>query len=423
MTLLDDLRWRGVVYDHTPELDAHLAAGPQTLYCGFDPTADSLHVGSMIPLMGLARFQRAGHRPIALVGGGTGLIGDPSGKAAERSMLSREQVDANVAGIRAQMEAFLDFDGPAGAAVLNNADWLTTIALTDFLRDVGKHFTIGYMTAKESVRRRLEAETGLSYTEFSYMLLQAYDFLVLHDREGATVQIGGSDQWGNITAGTDLIRRARQAKAHALVMPLVTNAAGTKFGKTESGTVWLDPERTSPYRFYQFWLGTDDRDVVAYLKQFTWLEREAVDALAAEHVEAPHRRAAQRALAAEVTRMVHGDAGLGDAERATRALFGGDLADLSRRALDEVFEGVPTSERPAADLDGDGVGIVDVLADSGMTASKGEARRLVQGGGVSVSGQRVETDERRVTLADALHGEVVVLRVGKKRYGLVRLAR
>ena len=420
MTLLDDLRWRGVVYDLTPGLDDHLADGPVSVYCGFDPTADSLHVGSLLPLMGLARMQRHGHRPVALVGGGTGLIGDPSGKRAERTLQTMEQVQANVQGLRAQMEAFLDFDGPQGAVVLNNADWLTTATLTDFLRDVGKHFSVGAMLAKESVKSRIEA--GISFTEFSYMLLQSYDFVVLHDRENVTVQIGGSDQWGNITAGTDLLRRMRGAKAHGLVFPLVTNAAGTKFGKTEGGTVWLDPERTSPYRFYQFWLRTDDADVIAYLKQFTWLGRDEIEALEAAHAEAPHRKEAHRALAQAVTRMVHGDAGLAAAERVTQALFGGDLADLTPRDLDEVFEGVPSAERPATDFDGEGVGILDLLAESGATKSKGEARRLVQGGGVSVSGQKVNGDDRHVTRADALHGEVVVLKIGKKRYHLVRLA-
>ena len=422
MDLLDDLRWRGVVYDHTPDLADHLAAGPVTAYCGFDPTADSLHVGSLLPLMGLARLQRAGHRPIALVGGGTGLIGDPSGKRAERTLLDLEQIEANVRGIQAQMEAFLDFSGGAGAKVMNNADWLTAIPLTDFLRDVGKHFTIGYMTAKESVRSRMESEVGLSFTEFSYQLLQAYDFLVLHDREGVTLQVGGSDQWGNITAGTDLLRRTRGARGHGLVYPLISNAAGTKFGKTEAGTVWLDPERTSPYRFYQFWMGTADADVVGYLKAFTWLDRGEIEALEAQHAEAPHRREAQRALAQEVTRMVHGEGGLAAAERATAALFGGDLSALSPRDLADVFEGVPESEMASGDLAGEGVDVVSFLADAGAVKSRGEARRLVEAGGVRLGNERVDGTGRRVTAADALHGELVVVRMGKKRVHLVRLA-
>ncbi|MEM1057132.1 MAG: tyrosine--tRNA ligase [Bacteroidota bacterium] len=422
MDLLDDLRWRGVVFDHTPDLPDALASGSVTAYCGFDPTADSLHVGSLLPLMGLARLQRAGHTPIALVGGGTGLIGDPSGKRAERTLQTLAQVEANVRGIRAQMEAFLSFEGEHAAKVMNNADWLTTIPLTDFLRDVGKHFTIANMTAKESVKSRLDSEVGLSFTEFSYQLLQAYDFLVLHDREGVTLQVGGSDQWGNITAGTDLIRKTRGAKAHGLVYPLIKNAAGTKFGKTEAGTVWLDPERTSPYRFYQFWMRTDDRDVGPYLKAFTWLSREAIEALEAEHAEAPHRRIAQKTLAKEVTEMVHGTEGLAAAERATAALFGGDLSALSVRDIGDVFEGVPESSRPASDLEGEGVEIADFLAEAGATKSKGEARRLVQGGGVRLGTEKVGADHR-VTLADALHGEVVVVRMGKKRVHLVRLGR
>ena len=422
MSLLDDLRWRGVVFDHTPDLPDALEGGSVTAYCGFDPTADSLHVGSLLPLMGLARLQRAGHTPIALVGGGTGLIGDPSGKRAERQLLTAEQVEANVRGIRGQMEAFLSFEGRCAAKVINNADWLTTIALTDFLRDVGKHFTIRYMTAKESVKSRMESEVGLSFTEFSYQLLQAYDFLVLHDREGVTLQVGGSDQWGNITAGTDLIRKTRGERAHGLVYPLIKNAAGTKFGKTEAGTVWLDPQRTSPYRFYQFWMRTDDRDAVDYLKAFTWLSREDIEALEAEHREAPQRRAAQKALAKEVTEMVHGADGLAAAQRATDALFGGDLSALSVREVADVFEGVPESSRPATDLEGEGIEIVDFLAASGATKSKGEARRLVQGGGVRLGTEKVDTD-RRVGLADALHGEVVVVRMGKKRVHLVRLTR
>ena len=421
MTLLEDLRWRGVVFDHTPDLDDHLASGSVTAYCGFDPTADSLHVGSLLPLMGLARLQRAGHTPIALVGGGTGLIGDPSGKRAERTLQTREQIDANVRGIQAQMEAFLDFSGEHAAKVLNNADWLTTVPLIDFLRDVGKHFTIATMTAKESVKSRLESEIGLSFTEFSYQLLQAYDFLILHDREGVTLQVGGSDQWGNITAGTDLLRKTRGAKGHGLVYPLIKNAAGTKFGKTEAGTVWLDPERTSPYRFYQFWMGTDDGDVIDYLKAFTWLDRAGIEALEAQHAEAPHKRTAQRALAQAVTHTVHGASGLEAAMRATDALFGGDLGALTVRDLGEVFEGVPESSREAGDLGGEGVDIVTLLAEQGAAKSKGEARRLVEGGGVRLGNEKVDSTERVVTTADALHGEVVVIRMGKKRVHLVRL--
>ena len=419
MTLLDDLKWRGVLYDQTPDLADHLAEGSRIAYAGFDPTADSLHVGSLVPVMGLARLQRHGHTPIALVGGGTGLIGDPSGKKDERTLQTREQVDANVAGIRTQLERFLDFEGEHAAQMANNADWLTTIPLTDFLRDVGKHFTIGYMTAKESVKSRVES--GLSFTEFSYMLLQAYDFLKLYEEQGATIQLGGSDQWGNITAGTELIRRAAGGKAHGFVMPLVTNASGTKFGKTEAGTIWLDAERTSPYRFYQFWFNADDRDVISYLKYFTWLERDEIEALEAEMEANPGRRGAQRALARAVTTLVHGEEATEAAERAGRALFGGNLEALDAKALAEVFEEAPSIEVQADRFDGDGVAVIDLLVEAGLTASKGEARRTIQGGGVRVGDDRVEDIDRTVTRADAVDGAVMVLRKGKKSVALVRL--
>jgi tyrosyl-tRNA synthetase len=423
MTFLDDLAWRGLLYDATPDLADHLAGGPRAVYCGFDPTADSLHVGSLLPVMGLARLQRHGHRPVALVGGGTGLIGDPSGKRAERQLLTSSQVEANADGIRQQLERFLDFEGAGAAQMKNNLDWLGGAGLLDFLRDVGKHFTIGAMTAKESVRRRLDSEVGLSFTEFSYQLLQAYDFLVLHERDGVTVQIGGSDQWGNITAGIDLVRRVGGAQAHGLVMPLVTTASGTKFGKTEAGTVWLDPERTSPYRFYQFWLNTDDADVLGHLKTFTWITPDEWAPFEEAARERPHAREAQRELARRVTTLVHGEAATEAAERAGRALFGGDLAGLSASALDEVFEEAPSIERPAASFEGEGVSLLDLLVEAGLAASKGEARRLVSGGGVRVGESRVEADDRRVTPDDAVEGRVVVLRKGKKSVALVRLLR
>ncbi len=422
MTFLDDLRWRGLIYDETPGLADHLAEGSRVGYIGFDPTADSLHVGSLLQIMGLRRFQEHGHTPIALVGGGTGLIGDPSGKKAERQLLTREQVDANAEGIRMQLERFLDFVGPHAARMANNADWLTQVSLTDFLRDVGKHFTVQQMTARESVKRRLESEVGLSFTEFSYQLLQAYDFLVLHEREGCTVQIGGSDQWGNITAGTDLVRRMGEGRAHGLVQPLITNAAGTKFGKTEAGTVWLDAERTSPYRFYQFWLNTDDRDVVNYLKWFTDFGQDEVAALEEATEARPGDREAQRTLAREVTTLVHGAEATEAAERAAQALFGGDLRQLSAADLAEVFEEAPSSDRPAGDVAGEGLSVIDLFADAGLVGSKGEARRLARSGGLSVNGDRV-ADDARVTAADAIDGSVFVLRKGKKSYALVRLAR
>jgi tyrosyl-tRNA synthetase len=420
MTFLEDLRWRGLVYDQTPDLADHLAEAPRTGYIGFDPTADSLHVGSLLQILGLRRFQQHGHTPIALVGGGTGLIGDPSGKKAERQLLTREMVEANTAGIRRQLERFLDFDGPRAARMADNADWLTQISLTDFLRDVGKHFTVQQMTAKESVKRRLESEVGLSFTEFSYQLLQAYDFLVLHEREGCTVQVGGSDQWGNITAGTDLVRR-EGGKAHGLVQPLVTNSSGSKFGKTEAGTVWLDAERTSPYRFYQFWLNADDRDVVNYLKWFTDFEQEQVEALAQSHEERPGAREAQRELARHVTTLVHGAEATEAAERAGRALFGGDLSELSSKELDEVFEEAPSIDVAASEFEGEGARVIDLLVEAGLASSRGEAKRAIQGGGVRVGDARVEDLGQQVTREDAVDGSVVVLRKGKKSVALVRL--
>ena len=423
MTLLDDLAWRGVLYDQTPDLADHLAGGSRAAYCGFDPTADSLHVGSLLPVMGLARLQRHGHRPVALVGGGTGLIGDPSGKRAERTLQTREQVEANAAGIRTQLERFLDFEGEHAARMVNNLDWLGGAGLLDFLRDVGKHFTVGAMTAKESVRSRLESEVGLSFTEFSYQLLQAYDFLVMYQRDDVTVQIGGSDQWGNITAGTDLIRRVTGRQGHGLVMPLVTNAAGTKFGKTESGAVWLDPERTSPYQFYQFWLNTDDRDAVPYLKAFTWLGQDEIAALDAEAEANARARPAQRALAREVTTIVHGAEATDAAERAGRVLFGdGDLRSLDAKTLGEVFEEAPSVALPAARFEGDGVPVLDLFVEAGLAQSKGEAKRLARGGGLRVNDEPVAEDAA-VTAADAVGGAVVVLRKGKKSYALVRLER
>src|SRR5438445_9954359 len=330
MNLYDELTWRGMIHDATEGLSDLLEKESVTAYIGFDPTASSLHVGSLLTVMGLARLQRFGHTPIAIVGGGTGMIGDPSGKSQERPLQTREQIDGNVAGIRAQLERFLEFDAPANAArIVNNADWLADLDLLGFLRDTGKFFTVNYMLQKESVNRRLESEEGISYTEFSYLLLQARDFVELFDRYHCTLQMGGSDQWGNITAGIDLIRKRRGQKAHGLVWPLMQTASGAKFGKTEAGTVWLDPNRTSPFRFYQFWLNTDDRDVVSYLKYFTFLGRRAIEELEAASAAAPESREAQRALAREVTTLVHGREPLERGERATQLLFSDAIDTLS----------------------------------------------------------------------------------------------
>src|ERR1700682_1445747 len=329
MNLYEELTWRGMIYDATEGLSDLLEKESVTAYIGFDPTASSLHVGSLLTVMGLARLQRFGHTPIAIVGGGTGMIGDPSGKSQERLLLSPEQIDGNIAGIRAQLERFLDFNAPANAArIVNNADWLSSFDLLGVLRDTGKYFTVNYMLQKESVHRRLASEDGISYTEFSYLLLQARDFLELFDRYGCTLQMGGSDQWGNITAGIERIRKQRAKKAAGLVTPLVTTASGAKFGKTEAGTIWLDPARTSPFKFYQFWLNTDDSDVIAYLKYFTFLERPAIAALESATGGAPEKREAQRVLAREVTALVHGPDQVARADHASSLLFGEDIATL-----------------------------------------------------------------------------------------------
>jgi len=419
MDLIAELEWRGLLYDASEGAREALAAGPTTGYIGFDPTAASLHVGSLLPILQLARLQRAGHLPIALVGGGTGLIGDPSGKTQERMLLSIEQVDANLAGIRAQLERFLDFDAPRNAArIVNNADWLRPLELIAFLRDVGKHFTVNYMIAKESVKRRLEGDDGISFTEFSYMLLMAYDFVVLFDRFNCTLQMGGSDQWGNITAGMDLIRKLRGGKAHGLVSPLVTTSAGTKFGKSEAGTVWLDPSLTSPFRFYQFWLNVDDRDVVKYLKFFTFKTRDEIDELARVAAEHPERREAQRALARTVTGMVHGEEHVARAERAAALLFG---EDLSSAALDDVlmvFDDAPSSD---VVMPADGLTVVDLLTATKLAASRSEAVRLVKGNGIYVNNVRSSDDRARLTPAHAIGGQVFVLRKGRRDQHLVRI--
>ena len=418
----DDLEARGLIHAASEGAREALSAGPVTAYIGFDPTAPGLHVGSFIQILALMRLQRAGHRPVAMVGGGTGMIGDPSGKSKERLLQTREQVEANVQGIRAELSRFLDFDGPHAARLVDNHDWLGSVALIDFLRDVGKHFTVNYMLAKESVSRRLEQEEGISYTEFAYMLLQAYDYQVMHDRYGCTLQMGGSDQWGNITAGMELIRRTRGQHAHGIVQPLVTTASGAKFGKSEEGTIWLDPERTSPFRFYQFWLNTEDADVERYLKQFTFLPLDQVAGIVAAHAENPAARAGQRRLAEEVTRMVHGDGGLERAERATGVLFGSRAAnELPAAELLDVFADVPSTEVARSRLAGDGMPVVDLLVESGIAASKGEARRLIAGGGVYLNGDRIAAPDTAVRAGDAIDGQVLLLRKGKKENRVVRL--
>jgi tyrosyl-tRNA synthetase len=418
----DDLEARGLIHGASEGAREALAAGPLTAYIGFDPTASSLHVGSLLPILALARMQRAGHRPIALVGGGTGMIGDPSGKTAERQLLTREDVERNVAGIREQLGRFLDFSGEGGALLIDNHAWLGGLALIDFLRDVGKHFTVNYMLAKDAISSRLENEGGLSVTEFAYSLLQAFDYREIFDRHGARLQMGGSDQWGNITAGMELIRRTRGTHAHGVVMPLVTTASGVKFGKSEAGTIWLAAERTSPFRFFQFWLNAEDADVARYLKFFTFLPVDEIASVVAGHEANPAARAGQRRLAEEVTRLVHGDAGLERAERATAVFFGSRPAqDLPAAELLDVFSDVPSTEVPRDRLDGEGIPVVDLLAESGVASSKGEARRLIAGGGISVNGERVSTPEQRVRADEAIDGQVLLLRKGKKQNHVVRL--
>ncbi len=417
-----DFQWRGMVYEGTEGVGAVLARDKVTCYIGFDPTASSLHVGSLLPLMALARLQRFGHSPIAIAGGGTGMIGDPSGKTAERQLLSLAQIDENLTGIRGQLERFLDFDAsPNPARIVNNADWLARISLMEFLRDTGKHFTVNYMLQKESVRRRIEQEDGLSYTEFTYLMLQAYDFLQLFDRFNCTLQLGGSDQWGNITAGCDLIRKLRGGRAHGLVMPLVTTASGVKFGKTEAGAVWLDPARTSDFEFFQFWLNTDDRDAVKSLKFFTFLAPEQVLALEAELAAAPEKRVAQRELAREVTGLVRGTDAVARAERASAILFGGSMADAKADDVLEVFADVPSTDIDAEKFAPPGMPVAEVMSMTGLAGSKGEAARLIKGGGVYLNDLRVTDERGRITLDQAIDGRLFVLRKGQRSRHVVRV--
>src|SRR5438477_4938532 len=417
--VLQELDWRGFVQQATPGLAAHFAKGPVTAYCGFDPTAPSLQLGNLMPLMLLANLQRAGHRPIVLMGGGTGLIGDPSGKSSERPLLSKEQIRENVRRQRDQTARFLEFGtGPTSAILLDNAKWLLEQRLVDFLRDVGKHFTVNVMLQKESVKARLDA--GVSYTEFSYMLLQAYDFLHLFRKERCTIQVGGSDQWGNITAGIDLIRRVADGEAHGLVAPLVTTASGAKFGKSQAGALWLDPALTSPYKFYQYWVNVDDRDVERYLKLFTFLPRAEIDALLAQLKANPAAREAQRALARDVTERVHGPDAAAKVIRASEVLFGA----FDPHAADDAVFDVLAQEVPTATVPGrDGLTLVDAVIQARLATSKSEARRAIEQGGVYVNQQRVKDVARSIESADWLAGRNLLLRKGKKDYGLLRLGK
>ena len=415
-TLVEQLKDRGLVHDVTPGLADRVAQGPITGYVGFDPTADSLHVGHLLPVMALAWLQRTGGTPIIVVGGGTGMVGDPSGKRTERPVLSVEEIDRNVAAVRSQLERFLSFEGANGARVRNNADWLRPLGLMEFLRDVGKHFTVNYMLAKDSVKGRMEA--GISFTEFTYQLIQAYDFWHLWRAEQCELQMGGSDQWGNITAGADLVSKKEGKSAHGLTFPLLTTAAGTKFGKTEGGAVWLDPARTSPYKFFQFWLNTDDRDVERLLRFFTFLSMDEIRALMDEQARDPGKRPAQRRLAEDVTTRVHGADAVRSVVAASRLLFGGtDLRAAGPDVLQVLSQELPVVRLPRGEAES--LPVVDALVRSGLATSKGDARRGIQGKGFLVNGEPVAAAERTLGAADLLHGAYVLLQKGKRNHALL----
>ncbi len=422
--ILVELSWRGLVGQTTDDANMQrwLMEKPRTLYVGFDPTADSLHVGHLLALMTLRRFQQAGHRPIALVGGATGMIGDPSGKSEERKLLSEETLRANVAGMAEQMKRFLDFDsGGTSAVLVNNYDWMGKFSYLGFLRDIGKHFPVNVMLTKDSVRSRLErTDAGLSYTEFSYMLLQAYDFVHLYDAFGCELQAGGSDQWGNITAGIDLARRLRSVQLYGITIPLLTKSDGTKMGKTESGAVWLSAEKTSPYHFYQYWINLEDADVDKCLRFFTDLERGEIQSLVTDHEADPGRRLAQRRLAEELTRLVHGAEGLATAQRATEIFFGAEIGQLDDKQLQSIFADVPSKVLPRRSLENNGLSVIDALVEAGLAKSKGEARRTIGQGGAYVNNRRVAAVEASLGPADMASETVIVLRSGKKKYALLR---
>jgi tyrosyl-tRNA synthetase len=422
--IVSDLRWRGLIHQATDDanLSSWLDSAPRTLYVGFDPTADSMHVGHLMGLMALRRFQQAGHRPIALVGGATGMIGDPSGKSEERNLLSLDALRANVAAMEAQMRMFLDFDaGENEALLVNNFDWMSRFSYLDFLRDVGKHFPVNVMLAKDSVKSRLErTDSGLSYTEFSYMLLQAYDFVQLADQYQCHLQAGGSDQWGNITAGIDLGRRLRGVQLYGITWPLLTKSDGSKMGKTESGAIWLAATRTSPYQFYQYWINVEDGDAGLCLRFLTELSHEEIESLDTARASNPAARESQRRLAEELTRLVHGETGLAAARRATEIFFGAEIDRLSDAQLVEIFADVPSKTLPHSRLDGDGLHIFDAFVEAGLAKSKSEARRTIEQGGAYVNNRRVEGIDRAITANDLASETVMVLRSGRKKYALLR---
>lgn len=426
MDIIDELQWRGLLADCTDleGLKKRLNENPVTLYCGFDPTASSLHVGNLVPLLALRRFQDAGHIPIAVAGGATGLIGDPSGKSAERNLLTREVLDTNIAGVTEQLRRILNFGAEGNAARLaNNADWIAPMSFLDFLRDVGKHFSVNMMVSKESVRSRMEdRDSGISYTEFSYMLLQAYDFYFLQSQYHCDLQIGGSDQWGNITAGIDLCRKKNSRSAFGLTLPLITNADGSKFGKSVSGAIWLDPAKTSPYRFYQFWINVDDRDVIKFIRYFTFLDRDEVEALESGHTQDPGRREAHRRLAQEMTAMIHGPAAVEDCLRASQILFGGGLDGITESLFQEIAGEVPTHEASMESFQsGGGKSMIDLLVECGLCPSKGQARKDIQAGGVYLNNMRVDDPAASIDASAILFGKYLLLRKGKKNYLVVSL--
>ena len=422
-TFVEELEWRGMLHDIMPETENHLNQGPTSAYIGFDPTADSLHIGSLVQILILMHFQRAGHQPIALVGGATGMIGDPSGKSDERNLLDSAALEKNVAGIRLQLERFLDFSSSNQnpAILVNNFDWMKDYSLIEFSRDIGKHITVNYMMAKDSVKKRLgsESQVGMSFTEFTYQLLQGYDFLHLYQNYNCTLQMGGSDQWGNITTGTELVRRKAGGKAYAITCPLITKADGTKFGKTEGGNIWLDKNRTSPYKFYQYWLNASDADAENYIKIFTFLTKEEIDALIEEHKETPHLRFLQKRIAEEVTVLVHSKEDLANAQRASQILFGKstseDLMQLDNATFLDVFDGVPQAQMEKSAL-ADGVEIISALAGEGkLLKSNGEARRALKENSISVNKTKV-SDQKKIIAEDLINDRYILLQRGKKSY-------
>lgn len=428
MNLIEELRWRGMLADIMPGTEEQLLKEPTTGYVGFDPTAESLHIGSLVPILLLMHMQKAGHKPVALIGGATGMVGDPSGKSDERNLLDEATLQRNVAGIKSQLSRFLNFDesNANAAKLVNNYDWFRDISFIGFLRDVGKFLTVNYMMAKDSVRKRIEGDTGISYTEFAYQLMQGYDFYHLYKNEGCKLQFGGSDQWGNITTGTELIRRMTngEGEAFAFTCPLITKADGGKFGKTEKGNVWLDASRTSPYQFYQFWLNASDEDAVRWIKIFTFLPKAEIESLTAAHLEAPHQRQLQKKLAEEITVLVHGRQEYDFAVQASEILFGNATTEviqsLSEAQLLQVMEGVPAHQIERAKVEAS-IDAVSLLADAGIFPSRGEARKTLQGGGVSINKQKLEGPDTVVGVDKLLHNKYLLVQKGKRNYFLLQL--